>query len=53
MICFALGGILFELLNILFHYILRVVCFFFESGRLQDFQKPLDIILILSRHSLG
>ena len=27
--------------------------FFFESDSMQDFQKPLDIILILSRRFLG
>ena len=47
-ICIALGGIFSELLGIYFRYILRVV-----SGRLQEFQRPLDIILILSSRSLG
>ena len=52
MTCIALEAIFSELLKIHFRYILRAVCFF-GSGRLQTFQRPLDIILILSRRSLG
>ena len=52
MICKVLGGIFSELLNIQFRYTLKVLGLF-VSDRLQDFQTPLDIILILSRRSLG
>ena len=44
--CIALGGIFPELLNITSLYI-KSGLFIFESGRLKDFQRPLDIILIL------